>query len=146
MSVEVAAASDLPAIRNLLEAAKLPSSDLADDTAVRFWVARVGVVVGAIGLESFGTAGLVRSLVVSPDARRRGLGDSLVAALETEAAACGLRDLVLLTQTAEQFFADRGYTVIDRSNAPAELRQSSEFKSLCPASATCMSKPLRVHS
>jgi amino-acid N-acetyltransferase len=145
VTVEAADTSDLPAIRKLLEDARLPHSDLQDDTTVRFWVARDGEVIGAIGLESFGTAGLVRSLVVSPLARRHGLGDRLVRTLESSAVRAGLRELVLLTQTAEQFFADRGYAVIERSKAPAALRESSEFKALCPASATCMSKALDVH-
>jgi N-acetylglutamate synthase-like GNAT family acetyltransferase len=47
---------------------------------------------------------------------------------------------VLLTQTARDFFAHLGYRVIDRSEAPEEVQGSEEFRSLCPASATCMVK------
>lgn len=35
-----------------------------------------------------------------------------------------------------------GYAVIDRAYVSEELRQSAEFRSLCPASAVCMSKAL----
>lgn len=140
--VEAASPADLPSIRVLLDEARLPHSDLTDASRVRFWVARDGLVVGAIGLESFGTAGLLRSLVISPRARRMGLGGQLVHVLETAAAAAGIRELVLLTQTAEPFFAQRGYARIDRAHAPAAVLAASEFKSLCPASASCMSKTL----
>lgn len=144
--VEAASAADLPSIRALLEQAQLPHSDLTDATSVRFWVARDGAVIGAIGLESFGTTGLLRSLVVSPRARGSGLGGQLVQALEAAAPAAGIRELVLLTQTAERFFAERGYTRIDRAHAPAAVSTASEFRSLCPASASCMAKTLGDHA
>jgi amino-acid N-acetyltransferase len=141
--VEAADRGDLAAVRVLLDGAGLPSSDLSAATAVRLFVVRDGKrVLGAVGLESFGTTGLLRSLVVSGDARGRGLGGVLVASLERFARAAGLAELVLLTQTAEAFFAGRGYAVIARANAPAAVLESSEFKSLCPASAVCMSKRL----
>jgi amino-acid N-acetyltransferase len=141
--VEAAERGDLAAVRALLDRASLPSSDLSSATAVQLWVVRDGErVLGAVGLESFGKTGLLRSLVVSEDARGRGLGGALVESLERFARAAGLAELVLLTQTAEAFFAERGYAVIARANAPATVRESSEFKSLCPASAVCMSKRL----
>ena len=141
--VEAADRGDLAAVRALLDRAGLPSSDLSETTGVQLWVVRDGErLLGAVGLESFGTTGLLRSLVVSEDARGRGLGGVLVAFLEGFARAAGLAELVLLTQTAEQFFAGRGYAVIARANAPAAVLESSEFTSLCPASAVCMSKRL----
>lgn len=141
--VQSATPEELPEIRKLLDEAELPHADLIEGTPVRFWVAREGTaVIGAVGLETFGPAGLLRSLVVAPRARGRGLGAQLVQAVEHAAAAEGLHQLVLLTQTAEPFFTRRDYTVIDRARAPAELRDSSEFRSLCPASATCMQKQI----
>ena len=144
MHVTAASPGDLPSIRALLDEAGLPHSDLTDSTQVRFWVARDAGLLGAVGLESFDDTGLLRSLVVSPDARGAGLGTRLVETLEIAAAAAGIQELVLLTQTAERFFSQRGYNRIDRAQAPAAVRTTSEFKSLCPASATCMSKTLSV--
>jgi amino-acid N-acetyltransferase len=77
-----------------------------------------------------------------PDHRNRGLGLRLVRRLELEAEASGLKCLVLLTQTAESFFARLGYSLIDRAAAPDSVKASAEFRSLCPASAVCMTKPL----
>ena len=63
------------------------------------------------------------------------------------ARACqGIGQLVLLTQTAEQFFARRGYAVIAREAAPAAVQHSAEFRSICPASATCMTQASGVRA
>jgi amino-acid N-acetyltransferase len=47
-----------------------------------------------------------------------------------------------LTETAENFFRGLGYEAIDRRYVPEEIQQSAEFRSLCPASAVCMTKSL----
>jgi len=130
------------AIRSLLGAAALPVEDL-DDANVRFIVAlQNDEPVAAIGLESFDGAGLLRSLVVRADLRGSGIGGQLVDALESLARDSGMDRLVLLTQTAAPFFLRRGYRAIDREQAPYSVQSSAEFRSLCPASATCMIKPL----
>ena len=142
--IESATPADLSAIRALLDEAGLPHADIGHGSGVRFWIARAGGnPLGAVGLERYGRSGLLRSLVVVPEARGTGLGGRLVDALEESASSGGVHRLVLLTQTAETFFAHRGYAVIGRSDAPAEVRSSAEFRSLCPASATCMAKDLQ---
>jgi amino-acid N-acetyltransferase len=141
ISVRVSTAADLAAIRALLINAALPILDLDSATGLRFWVAEDGdQLIGAIGLEPFGATGLLRSLVVSPSHRQHGLGSTLVSVLEQEANAQGVQALVLLTETAEAFFRRRGYRVVERSVVPDEIKQSAEFRSLCPASAVCMAK------
>lgn len=137
------AADETAAVRTLLADSGLPIEDLAN-AAIEFHVAvdEHQAMLGVVGIEVFDDAGLLRSLAVEPQARQRGIGDALVSSLEADARARGLRQLVLLTQTAETFFARRGYTVIDRAAAPAGVQASAEFRSLCPASAVCMSLPL----
>jgi len=126
----------------LLDDAALPIEDL-NESAVAFVVATDGEhLLGAIGLEMFEDVGLLRSLVVRSSDRGAGLGGRLVEALEAHARGLGLRQLVLLTQTAAPFFASRDYHVIDRKSAPAPVLGSAEFRSICPASATCMTKYL----
>jgi amino-acid N-acetyltransferase len=44
----------------------------------------------------------------------------------------------LLTTTAAPFFTRFGFTSAARDAAPAALRATAEFASLCPASAVCM--------
>jgi len=143
LPVRPAGHSDIAAIRVLLSAAALPTADLDTAPALRFWVAVDGqLIAGAIGLECYGTAGLLRSLAVAPSHRNRGLGAALVETLEREARADGATLLVLLTETAEPFFGRLGYRATERAQVPVEIKRSAEFASLCPASAVCMSKPL----
>lgn len=140
--VETASSADLGAIRLLLEAAGLPTSDLAAASPEFFVVRDAGRVVAAGALERFGSAALLRSVVVAADQRSRGLGQLVTRELERAAAKAGIVDLILLTETAAEFFQRQGYGVIERAMAPSPVQQSAEFRSLCPTSATCMAKRL----
>jgi enoyl-CoA hydratase/carnithine racemase/N-acetylglutamate synthase-like GNAT family acetyltransferase len=127
----------------MLGAAGLPVDDLVDNTSVPFWVAEIeGRTVGAVGLERFGPDGLLRSLVVMPEARSRGAGAALVESLERDARTDGVSRLLLLTQTAEAFFARLGYEHVTRDQAPPAMRAHPQFLGLCPSSAVCMAKPI----
>jgi N-acetylglutamate synthase-like GNAT family acetyltransferase len=122
----------------------LPTSDL-ESGRPEFAVIRAdGKVIAAGALQRFGSTALLRSVVVAPDHRGSGLGHLIVSELERSALAAQITQLILLTQTAAEFFARAGYRVIERSNAPEEMQGSEEFSSLCPSSATCMAKSLPV--
>ena len=138
--IQLASAADGSSIRALLTAAALPTDDL-EEAPSRFWVARDGRSVGGvIGLERYGDVGMLRSLVVSSAIRRRGVGRDLVSTVEQQALEAGVGLVVLLTQTAESFFKRLDYAVVDRAYVPDEIKLSAEFRSLCPASAVCMTK------
>jgi N-acetylglutamate synthase-like GNAT family acetyltransferase len=66
----------------------------------------------------------------------------MVEDLERVARAARITQLVLLTETAQAFFAHQGYRVLDRRDVPRDVQESEEFRSLCPVSATCMAKTL----
>ncbi len=135
-----AAPTDGPAIAALLRAADLPYEDIAPHLG-HFLVARKGgAVVAAIGLEVYAPDGLLRSLVVAPAHRGRGLGGELVRRLERTAAGWSVERFWLLTTTAEAFFARRGFLVTPRGGAPAKIAGTHEFKSLCPSTAICMTR------
>jgi protein-tyrosine-phosphatase/N-acetylglutamate synthase-like GNAT family acetyltransferase len=145
MNLRPALTSEHQEIQALLSDNKLPVDDLAT-AAVEFIVAIEGEhVLGVAGLERFGGAGLLRSLAVARDQRGSGLGGALVQAVESLAREQGLRQLVLLTLTAAPFFARRGYVLMARESVPAAVRNSAEFRSICPASAICMAKALDSH-
>ena len=140
--IEIPAREDWRAVAGLLADADLPALDegaLADDFRV---VRNESVLLGAIGVERYGAHGLLRSLVVAPSARGQRLGEKLVAAIEQHAGAARLHELILLTTTAETFFARLGYARFARDAMPVPVRASAEFSTLCPASAVCMRKPL----
>lgn len=118
-------------------------SDVGTSEGLRFFgCVQDGALVGAVGLERYGQVGLLRSLAVTPSRRGRGIGYALVACVEEEARSHGLRSLYLLTTTAGAFFARLGYQRADREDAPAPIRSTSQFVSLCPSSSHLMVKRL----
>jgi amino-acid N-acetyltransferase len=135
--------TDLPAVLGLLQGAGLPNDDVTSAPGLHLWVlAADESLLGVIGLERFGPGALLRSLAIAPGFQRRGLGQLLVAQLENDARADGVEQLVLLTESAQAFFEGLGYEVVDRGYVSEDLKQSAEFRSLCPASAVCMRKSL----
>ena len=142
-SIRVGRPADLPAALSLLESVGLPTADLPNAQGLTMWVLeRGGALVGVVALERFGIDGLLRSLAVAPGFRNRGLGRDLVARLEKDASEHGVQRLVLLTETAEQFFKSVGYVRINRTEVIGRLQQSAEFRTLCPVSAACMTKAI----
>jgi len=140
--IRSALAKDMPQICALLESADLPTSDLTT-ARPQFLVAFEGSQIVAAGaLQRFGQSALLRSVVVAPELRGSGLGRLMVRELERTALAAGIGQLILLTQTATSFFEQLRYRVIDRQDAPADMQQGEEFRTLCPASASCMAKAL----
>jgi amino-acid N-acetyltransferase len=146
MNVDVAVgragAGDLAALERLLRDAALPTDgvrELLDGFAV---VRDRAEVLAAAAVERYGAAVLLRSVVVAPAARGRGLGARVVEQRLTAAARAGASDAYLLTTTAEPFFSHLGFTTTVRDAVPADVRRSAEFTSLCPASATVMHRPI----
>ncbi|WP_110855848.1 arsenic resistance N-acetyltransferase ArsN2 [Paraburkholderia silvatlantica] len=142
--IRSACSDDYPAIRTLLESEGLPNADVTIEQIPRFYVASFanGSVMGCVAIEQYGTDALLRSLAVADRARRDGLGRTLVATVEQDATDSGVRRLFLLTTTAVEFFAAMGYQNFERTVAPSRIQSTSQFASLCPASATCMAKTL----
>lgn len=141
-TLRTATQGDAAAIRSLLELNSLPTSDLTS-AQPEFVVAYEGsTLIGAGALQSATEAALLRSVVVSAEHRASGVGRLIVQELERRAREEGFPQLVLLTQTAQRFFERQGYRVIERERTPEGVRKSEEFRSLCPASAVCMSKAL----
>lgn len=130
-------------IIGLLEAASLPTSDLSDGDMQEFFYAGPATApVGIVGLQLYGSAALLRSLVVSPSHRAQGLGQQLVEHAEQHARERGVVTIYLLTTTAERFFRSRGYLATSRDSAPSAIRSTPEFTGLCPASSAFLSKRL----
>lgn len=127
----------------LLQRAGLPTQDLTEAHLQHFLFAGdADAPTGLVGLELSPPSALLRSLAVDAALRRHGLGTALLTHAEAHARAAGARSLYLLTTSAESFFATRGFVRIERSAAPAFIRASTEFSSLCPASAAFMVKHL----
>lgn len=131
------------AIVALLEGANLPSADLTDGHLEHFFFLGPRTApFGLVGLEIYGKDALLRSLVVATDFRAAGAGSALVGHAENHARTRGVQSVYLLTTTAEPFFARRGYSRIERSEAPASIRSTREYSAICPTTSALMVKQL----
>jgi amino-acid N-acetyltransferase len=135
---------DFDAALSLLMEMKLPVADLTPAHCENFfYTGAERSPNGMVGLELFGEEALLRSLAVAPDTQRTGSGSRLLTHAEGWARAQGVLRLYLLTTTAEQFFASRGYQPVPREAAPETIRRTREFSGICPASSSFMAKALR---
>jgi amino-acid N-acetyltransferase len=138
-TIRTAAADDLAPVQALLRAAQLPVDGLHEQFGSGYAVAECdGALVGAEGVERYGDAGLLRSAVVHPDWRGRGVGDALTRNRLAWAEREGLRELWLLTTTAADYFPRFGFERASRDDAPLALLRSREFAEACPSSAVAM--------
>ena len=142
-TIRITARPDRAVAAALLRAADLPTGDLEQVSLEHFFLASVGQdAAGLVGLELYGADALLRSLVVASPTRGTGLGSRLIEHAEEHARAQGAYSIYLLTTTAAEFFARRGYRRADRAAAPDSIRTTREFRDLCPASAVFMHKVL----
>jgi len=132
------------AVLDLLDEAKLPTKDLTEEKMKNFMIAKAkdGSIIGVVGVEIYRGSGLLRSLAVHPARRGTGLGSLLTRKIESFASRKGIKTLYLLTMTAADFFTKIGYEVTQRDNLPAPIKETEEFKNLCPVSAVCLFKVL----
>jgi amino-acid N-acetyltransferase len=142
MHLRSAAASDLPAIEALLEADDLPTIDVAEHLANFVVGEGSSGILACGGVEYYGDFALLRSIVVARNARGAGLGKAIVDRLLAECRRRAIRSVALLTTTAEHYFADQGFAPVSRDEVPRPLLVSSQFRGVCPASATAMLKVL----
>ncbi|MCC7053175.1 MAG: GNAT family N-acetyltransferase [Gemmatimonadaceae bacterium] len=136
--IERAEVDDLGAVVELLRGVGLPVDDVAYHIEAFVLAREDGQVVGTSAIEVHGDAVLLRSVAVAPSHRGRGIADVLMAESEAMAVIEGARHLYLLTTTAADYFAVRGFEIVTREVAGAAIGEAMQFRSLCPASATCM--------
>jgi len=130
------------ALRLALSAARLPTDDVSERGRSFFLLADDDGPIGFIGIEGSGQDQLLRSLVVLPGRKRNGHGGLLLAHAEALARRDGVQRLHLLTTSADNFFRGRGYLPADRATAPPAIAATTQFASLCPASAVYLVKEL----
>jgi amino-acid N-acetyltransferase len=131
-------ADDMPRAMALLASCDLPTDDLDDASIALVGAFDGGAMIGVIGLQSCGEVGLLRSLAVDPGHRDRGVARALCEWVFDLARAREMRELWLLTITADAYFARLGFTPVARDEVPAQIRATSQFASLCPATARTM--------
>jgi arsenite methyltransferase len=128
--------SDRPAVDTLLAGASLPTDGLhTEDLTVALDGTRV---VGAVALERFGSASMLRSLVVADGVRRRGIGRRLaIAALEI-ARCSGAAEIHLYTEDAHGFFSSFGFEPVSGQLVKDACADSALVSEQCCTTATAM--------
>ena len=143
MKIRNATGSDFPEVEKLLTASKLPVEGVRENFSSFLVAEEAGTIAGAIGLEKYGSAALVRSAVVSPSSRGTGIGRQLVETVLERAEENGIDELYLLTTTAEKYFPRFGFTPTTRAAVPESVKASAEFRGACPDTAVVMSRRTR---
>ena len=137
-TLRAAVAGDLTAIEDLLRASQLPVSGVKSAIGHFIVAESHGKLVGAIGVELYESAALLRSAVVDRSMRGTGLGVALVNAIVREAEGQGVEQIFLLTTTAENYFPRFGFAPVRRAAVPESVKISVEFRGACPDSAIVM--------
>ena len=132
----------LTEVTGALAAAGLPTADIDGARMTFFRLADDHGPLGWAALERHGSDALLRSVLTAPDRRSSGVGTNLVQQVSASAVEEGVERLWLLTESAAPFFARLGFAETPRAEAPAAMQETTEFRSVCPASATCMTLKL----
>lgn len=136
--IRKAEAADYDNVTALLRSASLPIEGVAEHFR-NFVVAEIHQdIIGAIGLEVYGETALLRSAVVHQLHRNIGVGSQLFTAVLELARGLVIRRLILLTDTAEEFFQRKGFRSIDAKSVVGAVTSSVEFTGSCPSTAVCM--------
>ncbi|KVD35995.1 GCN5 family acetyltransferase [Burkholderia sp. ABCPW 11] len=142
MEIRCATVDDLPSIEALLRQSGLPVAGVAGHVQ-RFVVAiEHSTVCGCGGVEYYGDAALLRSVAVAANMRGSGVGRVIVSRLVDACRSLDVRSLVLLTTTAEDYFARLGFVCVARRDVPSSVLASPQFQGVCPGSAVSMLRVL----
>lgn len=145
ITITEAVPSSLAAILALLQAVNLPIEGVQEYLA-SFQVAKSGAghIIGCVGLERHGQIGLLRSAAVHPDYQGGKIGTRLVFALLTKATQEGITEVVLLTTSAQDFFAKTfGFKEAKRWRYNKVLQHSPEWNLPRCSSAVLMKLKLQ---
>jgi amino-acid N-acetyltransferase len=74
--------------------------------------------------------------------RGTGVGRTLIERALSITRQRGIKDVFLLTTTAEDYFPRFGFACVSRDSVTEAVKESAEFKEACPASAVVMRKTL----
>jgi arsenate reductase len=134
-----------PGLRAALAEAGLPIDDLAEPGRELYAYETLdGERAGYGGFERYGAELLLRSIVVLPGARNRGIGSGILALLMRRAFDQGARRAWLLTTGAADFFERAGFRQIERAQAPSAILDTQQAKILCPASAVLLGRAISL--
>jgi N-acetylglutamate synthase-like GNAT family acetyltransferase len=123
-------------LREALQAADLPTDDIEDEGRAFFEaVSGDDKTIGYAGIERCNGDYLLRSVVVLPGHRGRGLGRAIV---EATLQSVSGGNVFLATTSAAPLFSTIGFSEVPRAEVPAAVLATRQLSSICPSSATIM--------
>lgn len=125
-----ARAEDIPRIEALITGEHLPAYGLDEFLGTFFVLADGEHIVGCAGLEVYGEAALLRSVVVAPERRRRDEGRRLVEAALAEARRRGVARVYLFTMNAGAFFGRLGFRDVRPEDFEEAVRASRQYEAV----------------
>ena len=125
-------------LKPLLQSDRLCFNDINAEGIHLFGVKYKDDFVGYFGYELFGHLALFRSMVVVPEARKKGYGSLIWDQALKKMKSASVVDVYLLTNTATAFFSKQGFSEVARSSVPAAIASTTEFKYFCPDDSVCM--------
>ena len=125
-----ARAEDIPRIEALITGEHLPAYGLDDFLETFFVLADGEHIVGCAGLEVYGEAALLRSVVIAPERRRRDEGRRLVEAALMEARRRGIARVYLFTMSAGGFFGRLGFRLVRPEEFEEAVRASRQYEAV----------------
>jgi len=138
MNYRDATQKDLEAIKGLLDICNLPSVDCKEHLNNFILVEENNNIVGVGSLEVYNNVGLLRSIAVLPNSRNNGVGAIIYELVEKRALELGVKVLYLLTESADEYFSNFGFSLKERNEVPLSIMQTKQFKDICPSTAKVM--------
>jgi N-acetylglutamate synthase-like GNAT family acetyltransferase len=131
---------DLPTIASLLHEGDMPAGAVRERVG-RTLVAELDrrTLIATAAWEPVQDGiGLLRSVSVTERVRGKGVGALIVAGTLRAAAAAGLKQIYLVTPSAEGFFARCGFTTVRRDQLPDSVARHRQVTRDCPSTAAVM--------
>ena len=126
--IRKALAPDLRRIEEVLSSAQLPTGDIERHLSTFFVADHDGAIVGIGGLEHCAEdIGLLCSFAAAPEFRNQGIAARIFERVSANARQSDITVLYLLTNTAQDYFAKRGFAPMTRDRAPEPIRRTSQY-------------------
>jgi amino-acid N-acetyltransferase len=141
--IERAEGKHLSAVLDLIHRVGLPADGVPQHFSDFHVALDHDTVIACAGIEHYGDLALLRSVAVHPDVQRGSVGSALVSRVLSDARAQDVREVVLLTTTAKEFFMlKHGFDLTDRQAYESRLAQSPEWTLPRCSSAVVLKKIL----
>jgi N-acetylglutamate synthase-like GNAT family acetyltransferase len=137
-----ASTQDISKITKLLAALHLPTDELSSHIEHFLVSESKGEIIRTISLKIYNKTALLRSIALVKQYQKKGIGNRLFNIPQNYAQEIGIREIMLLTTTAKEYFIGKRFDVIEREAVNEGVFNSVEFRCACPSTTTAMKKVL----